>query len=374
MATGQGATARPSGVEVTGVHQYDAWQRREMPHVELLRTDLWSIPLPMPESPLRYVSVYALAGPGGLTLIDAGWGSDEAWTALKSGLATFGADVSDIRACLVTHLHYDHIGLAGRIREASDAWIALHPADQEVLADPAFREPHRALPADIDWLVSLGAPRDEAARMRSSSPAYARRAEIVMPDRLIEGGTSVTVRGWQLRALHTPGHTPGHLCFVDERTHDLFGGDSLLPRITPSIGAYRHGGDALGDFLASLDTMAAAGLEHVLPAHEWRFRGVDTRTAEIRDHHRDRLREVVEAVRDHPGDVPWRLAARLHWSRPWSEYDGMLRIQAVAETAAHLVHLCRLGVVAATDEPVPRYQLPAGPPNTGPPNTRTPER
>lgn len=344
--------------EVTGLDQYRAWRQRELPPAEMLRTDLWSIPLPIPDNPLRYVSVYVLAAPDGLTLIDAGWGSDEAWAALLAGLATFGADVSDIHGCLITHQHFDHIGLASRIREASDAWIALHPADYEAITDPDFREPDRAVPVDIEWLVSLGAPSEEARRLRSSPAPFLRRATIAVPDRLIEDGELVGVLGWELRAVHTPGHTRGHLCFVEERTRELFGGDSLLPRITPSVAAYRDGrGDALGDFLASLDKMATHAIDEVLPAHEWRFRGVDARIAELHEHHRERLREVVEAVRSHPGDVPWQLAAELRWSHRWSEYDGPLRIQAVGETAAHLVHLCRRGVIAATDEPVPHYYL-----------------
>src|ERR1700744_5643357 len=260
--------------EITGFDQHYAWRHRELPPVEMLRTDLWSIPLPIPDNPLRYVSIYVLATPRGLTLIDAGWGSDEAWAALRSGLATLGADISDIQGCLVTHQHFDHIGLAARIREASGAWIALHPADYEAVADPDFREPDRAVPVDIEWLVSLGASRDEARRLRSSPAPFRRRATIAMPDRLIEDGELVGGRGWDLRAVHTPGHTRGHLCFLEERTRELFGGDSLLPRITPSVAGYRDGhGDALGDFLASLDKMATYTIGEVLPAHEWRFRG-----------------------------------------------------------------------------------------------------
>ena len=36
---------------------------------------------------------------------------------------------------MVTHIHPDHYGLAGRIREASGAWISLHPADAALIHD-----------------------------------------------------------------------------------------------------------------------------------------------------------------------------------------------------------------------------------------------
>lgn len=46
---------------------------------------LWSIPVPIPvpipDNPLRYVLVYAFELPDGVAIVDAGWDTDEAWTA-----------------------------------------------------------------------------------------------------------------------------------------------------------------------------------------------------------------------------------------------------------------------------------------------------
>ena len=122
-----------AGVEVTGTEQHAAWQAREVPGVEQLADGLWSIPVPMP-GPLRWVTVYAFAGPQGLVLVDAGWDGEQAWTSLTDGLAVLGATPTDVRGVLVTHLHLDHLGLAARLREESGAWVALHAADREVLA------------------------------------------------------------------------------------------------------------------------------------------------------------------------------------------------------------------------------------------------
>ena len=84
-----------------------------MPPVEQLDGDLWSVPVPIPDNPLRYVSSYAFGAGEGLVLIDAGWGSEEAWQSLLAGLESIGAGIADVRGVLVTHLHFDHIGLAG---------------------------------------------------------------------------------------------------------------------------------------------------------------------------------------------------------------------------------------------------------------------
>ena len=75
----------PVVVVVTGTAQKAAWDRKVLPPVEQVRPGLWSIPVPIPDNPLRYVLVYALElDGGGVALVDAGWNTDEAWSALSA--------------------------------------------------------------------------------------------------------------------------------------------------------------------------------------------------------------------------------------------------------------------------------------------------
>lgn len=346
-----------SEVEVTGTVQREAWAQRVQPPAEKLRADLWSIPITLPNNPLRYTTVYALAGEDDVTLIDAGWDSEDGWRQLQDGLAEFGASITDVSGVLVTHQHFDHIGLARRIRETTGAWVALHPADAAIISKPDFRQEGLAVETDVQWLIQLGAPVEEANRLRRPG-GMDKDAAFVVPDRMIEDGDLIDASGWTLRAVHTPGHTPGHLAFYDETTDLLFGGDTILPRISPNVSASpHHDDDALGDFLGSLDKLARREPDDVLPAHEWRFRGVGARVGELKAHHDKRLAELLDVIRRHPGSVPWDMAAELTWSRPWDQYDGYMRVSAVGETMAHVVRLLRLGLVAASAEPVPRYTV-----------------
>jgi glyoxylase-like metal-dependent hydrolase (beta-lactamase superfamily II) len=343
-------------IETTGPLQREAWLRKQLPPVEQVRPDLWSIPVPMPLGPLRYVSVYALAGESAITLIDAGWDSEEAWDALGDGLTAIGAGVADVTGVLVTHQHVDHLGLAARLRERTGAWVALHGADRDLIARPEYRVPEQAAIADVEWLLRLGASPEEAQRLRYDDASRLMRARMALPDRLLCDGERLDLPGWQLRAVHTPGHTPGHTCFVAESRELLFAGDHLLPRISPNISVdYRDDVDALGDFLASLTKIAAYDTAEVLPAHEWRYRGAARRARALQAHHRQRLEEVRAVIAERPGSTPWQLAAHLTWSRPWDNYDGHMRIQAVNETAAHVVHLLRCGVIVR--EPQGGYRL-----------------
>src|SRR4029078_12265054 len=80
---------------------------RPLPPVEQVGPGLWSIPVPLP-IPLRYVFVYAFATDRGPFLVDAGWNTDEAFTALDAGLAQAGFAMTDVQGVMVTHIHPDH--------------------------------------------------------------------------------------------------------------------------------------------------------------------------------------------------------------------------------------------------------------------------
>lgn len=346
----------PDGV--TGVVQWQAWQRRELPPVETLRTDLWSIPIPIPGSPLRYVTSYAFATPSGIVLIDSGWDSEQSWAALTAGLASFGGSVADVAGVLVTHFHFDHAGQAARIRTESGAWVAMHPADAEVIARPSMQSAQVAIENEGRWLRSLGAPPDEVAAILPTPEQMAPFLATARPDRMLHHGDVVDLGGTALRVLHTPGHTAGHVCFHDERVGALFAGDHLLPRITPNISVQFDEQDPLGAYLRSLDEVRDLPAEEVLPAHEWRYRDHAARVDELKEHHRHRLDELWTLLEKDPGSVPWELAAGMTWSRPWDQYEGRMRVFAVTETAAHLHRLVgegRASVSTATGDPVPRY-------------------
>jgi glyoxylase-like metal-dependent hydrolase (beta-lactamase superfamily II) len=346
------------GVDITGTAQHEAWRARALPPVERLREDLWSIPVPIPHGGLRYVSAYvlALAG-GGLGLVDTGWDTDEAWTTLADGLAAIGGSVADVRGVLVTHLHADHLGLARRVREASGAWVAMHPADVSLVGSAVHRDAVAAVAAEVAFLVSLGADPEEAAEDVGLPEHHEQFSRMAIADRLLEDGDVADLPGWRMRALHTPGHTPGHLCFAEERTGLFFSGDHVLPRISPNISTTHNGqADPLREFLTSLDAVGAREepLE-VLPAHEWRFRGLADRTRQLAEHHEHRLAELLAAVKENPGSTPWQLAAHLTWSRPWEQYERRMRIFAVTETDAHLRLLASRGQVVGSGGAVPTW-------------------
>ena len=357
------ATPDPAAaaLEPTSPEQYRAWRERALPPTEQVAPGLWAVPVPLPTPGLRYVTVYLLelAG-GGVALVDAGWDTPEAWDALQQGLAAAGATPGDVRAVLVTHIHPDHYGLAGRVREASGAWVALHPADAALLqlryedVDPLIKQVNAALEA---W----GVPLEEAELLGSASVMARAWVRTAKPDVLLEDGDRPQLAGWQLRTVWTPGHSPGHVCFYDPERRLLLSGDHVLPHTSPNVSVHpQQRPDPLGDYLAGLETLARLDVAEVLPAHEYRFRRLDRRVAALREHHARRLEELVAALRERPGQTVWELTQAATWSRPLEEFPPFLRRAAAGETLAHLTRLERAGRVRAEGDRPIRWYAQAG--------------
>jgi glyoxylase-like metal-dependent hydrolase (beta-lactamase superfamily II) len=344
-------------VEVTGVLQKAAWDRHVLPPVEQVRPGLWSIPVPIPENPLRYVLVYALELDDGVAIVDAGWNTDDAWQALTDGLVEAGGSISDVRAVLVTHIHPDHYGLAGRVREESGAWIGLHPDDAEML-EARYIETDDLLARMRDFLEDAGVPPFKLPDLNMASMMIRSQVTMAEPDVLFEDGARVDIKGWDLRTVWTPGHSPGHVCFYSDAHRLLLSGDHVLPRITPNIGVHtQQFPNPLGNYLESLLKVQNLGVDEVLPAHEYRFADLRGRLDEIITHHADRLAEIEGLLAARPGATAWELSIRLSWSRPWDEIPEFMQRAAVGETLAHIVLLENHGRVRREGQAPSRFVL-----------------
>jgi glyoxylase-like metal-dependent hydrolase (beta-lactamase superfamily II) len=250
--------------------------------------------VPIPDNPLRYVLVYAFELADGVALVDPGWDCDEAWHALIAGLRTAGHDIADVRGVLVTHLHPDHFGLVGRVKGASGAWVAMHRADADLVRYQAPAEAAEWASQSREQLKRAGAPQ----HLHSGSHAVplARFDLGGGADVLLGDGDRVDLPGWNLQAIATPGHTPGHLCLVEEDLGVLLSGDHVLPRISPHISLVPGQlADPLGTYLDSLRRIATVEVDEVLPAHEYRFRGLTERAHALLSHHAERLIEIERA-------------------------------------------------------------------------------
>jgi glyoxylase-like metal-dependent hydrolase (beta-lactamase superfamily II) len=321
-----------------------------MPSVEQVQPGVWSIPVPIPNNPLGYTLVYALATDRGPVLIDAGWHDPETLAALDAGVRTAGFELSEVHGVLVTHHHPDHHGLAGEVRERSGAWVALHAADAEIV------RAHRGSLTDrkedarqrtIEALHAAGAPPEEAEALL----AHHERLELelpALPDRELTDGELADTPGRELRVIWTPGHSPGHVCLHLADADVLFAGDHALPGITPHVGLYEFAApdaNPLGDFLASLRRVADLAPSQVLPAHQERFEDLPGRVDALLAHHEERFVEIEQLMATAGPLTMWEVAERMTWYRTWDELPPIMRRIAMSEAAAHVRYLERAGRV-----------------------------
>jgi glyoxylase-like metal-dependent hydrolase (beta-lactamase superfamily II) len=315
---------------------------------------VWATALPFP-SPLTFSFSYLIESASGLIVVDLGCDTDESWERFLQGLTKVGKSLHDIRGAVITHIHPDHYGLAGRLKQHTDAWIAVHPGELSALV-PDERGALRRIDEMAAWLRQCGVPTTELDELRRESAGLVAALSRVRPDVNLADGVPVAGTDGSLVSVHTPGHTPGHSCFVDRERGLVFTGDHVLPRVTPNVSKRPTSDvDPLRDFAASLGRLQQLdGSEDLvaLPGHEWVFSGLSDRLEVIHEHHVERLDEIEAAVRAGASTV-WDVALAVGWARPFESLQPRARRSAMGETYSHLYWLFtagRLALIPGTPE------------------------
>ncbi len=299
------------------------------------------IRLPMAGNPLRYINGYVLDDDDGCTLVDCGWKADDVLVALHEGLAEVGKTLADVRRLLLTHFHFDHYGLAGTLVAAGIPLLAMHARDWSVLERIG---PDRAADDAIAdaWIARNGFRAPDGER---PDDLEHHRFDFVAPTRLLDDGESVG----RLRAMWTPGHSPGHLCYLDMRSGKILTGDHVLDPITPHVGVWHdHGRDPLGEYIGSLHRIGAMPNTGALPAHGEPFPDLSRRTDELLAHEAEREQQVLAVLRARGTTTGGDVARALKWRRRGDSFEMLPPVHqqfAVAETIAHLEHLHAAGTI-----------------------------
>jgi glyoxylase-like metal-dependent hydrolase (beta-lactamase superfamily II) len=341
-----------------------AWAAAGM---EDLGGGLYRIPLPLPDDALRAVNVYAIVGPDGVDMIDSGMALVKAREKLTDSLGQLGLGLGDIRNFFITHIHRDHYTLAVELRRTLPGKISLGEGERVNLDAIRRARAERKDPGFVEVLHAMGAgslarPVRDLIGLAAGTPMAA--LGWADPDQWLTDGAVLDLGPRSLRAIHTPGHTSGHVVFHDEASSLLFAGDHVLPHITPSIGFQPHISRlALRDFLGSLQLMLKLPDSRLLPAHGPVSGSTHARVHELLGHHEARLAQLLAVARestvtahDAAGEIAWtRRQHRL------DELDLMSQVLAIGETAAHLEVLVVRGQLArqTSADGIDTYAAPA---------------
>jgi glyoxylase-like metal-dependent hydrolase (beta-lactamase superfamily II) len=269
-------------------------------------------------------------------LVDGGPLHSDSWSALEGAVTRLTGGWRGLRLHLVTHMHLDHFGIAGRVREASEAPLAMGRLDAERAAHAAA-EPDEEAAYREALLERCGVPGETAGRMGGGGGANPWVSHAAA-DHLLTGDVALPgAPGW--RALWTPGHTAGHVSLVRE-DGALIAGDAVLDRVTPTIGVNRQREDPVGDYLGSLERLEAVAVDLLLPGHGEPLARPAERIRELGAITRAESARVA-ALLDEGWRTPWEVTRLRHAARELPHSAWWL---ALRETLAHLEHLARLGL------------------------------
>lgn len=307
--------------------------------------EIYSIYVELPDNPLKNLNSYVLCSEGENLIIDTGFNRPECHKSLWEGIRELNLNLEKT-SLFLTHLHSDHIGLAGDFAKLG-CKIYMNGIDYDY-----FREikSGNVWPYMESWFIEEGFPEEEMRLQKTGNQARLYEPEEVFPAVTVSDGTEFTIGKEQCRCIHTPGHTPGHMVLYLPQRQTIFAGDHILFDITPNISVYKSERQTLALYLDSLRKIRDLPVRRILPAHRTCNLNVKERIERLLAHHVERLTEIGYTVRQYPGSSAYEIASKITWSargREWHEFSPNQKWFAMGETLAHLQYLLDKNIIAA---------------------------
>ncbi len=307
------------------------------------------IRMPLPFT-LNHINLWLLEDGDGWTVVDTGLGSEptrEHWRSI------FARDLGGrpVKRVIITHMHPDHVGLAGWITRKFEAplWITRleYMSCRMLVADTGREAPkdgerfYRAAGWDEDALDSY------RVRFGGFGKAVSR-----LPDSFhrIADGDSIDIGGRAWRVICGNGHSPEHACLWQPELKLFISGDQVLPRISSNVSVFptEPDGDPLSDWIESCAKLKREVADDVLvlPSHNEPFRGLHARLQNLIDSHERSLDRLEKRLKERP-----RRAVDLFGALFARQIGPDLLGMATGEAVAHLNCLISRGRAVRVPQP-----------------------
>lgn len=257
------------------------------------------IKLPLPFL-LNHINVWAIEDGDGWTVVDTGLATrltKAAWDAALAG--PMGG--RPVRRVLVTHMHPDHVGLAGWLAErfACRLWMSRleYLTCRVLVADTG-----KAAPEDgVRFYRAAGWSEDQIAGYQERFGQFGAKVS-PLPEsyRRLSDGQAVSIGGRDWTVIVGAGHSPEHACLYRAEDKVLISGDQVLPTISSNVSVWPTEPDAdpLSDWLDSLALIRAriAPDALVLPSHGEPFSTPHARIDHLIEGHQRALERLEQRL------------------------------------------------------------------------------
>jgi glyoxylase-like metal-dependent hydrolase (beta-lactamase superfamily II) len=255
--------------------------------------------IPMPGS-LGHINTWLLDEGDGVAVVDTGMlltMCSDAWKTLLAG----ALKDRPITRVICTHLHPDHIGLAGWLckKAGVELWMT---RGEWLTARMLTIDAREDTPKELA-VMQRAAGWDEAQIAFSQAKGWGNFGRMVFPMppsyRRLQHGDVLDLGAHQWRVVVGSGHSPEHACLINDTAKVMISGDQILPRISSnvSVNITEPEADPLGEWLDSIDRLLQLPADLlVCPAHGEPFHGIHARLTALRDEHHGRLDAVTAAL------------------------------------------------------------------------------
>lgn len=323
-------TERPADGELLTVAPGVKWLRMPLPFV------------------LNHINLWLLEDGDGWCIVDTGIAAKATkavWETLLQG------ELADrpVTRVLATHLHPDHVGMAGWLTERTGAPLLMTRSEYLSARLLAIDEPPPP-PENLAFYRAAGLNEEQLASYAGGFGIY---RSLVSPLPIsyqrIQAGDCLQIGQHNWQVLIGRGHSPEHACLYCAELGLLIAGDQALPNISPNVSIWptEPGANPLQDWLDSCRDLPAQLPADVLvlPAHGRLYTGLGARMAELIAEHEQGLDATRAACAQ-----PCR-AVDLFDALFRGAVNGGNRIMAVGEAIAHLAYLETAGELQAhTDD------------------------
>ena len=298
--------------------------------------------MPLPIA-LNHINLWLIEGKESFTIVDTGWATDEnisIWEKVANDL------IGDkpVKQVVVTHMHPDHVGLAGWLCNIHHAKLCMSRAEY-LNCHLLLGYSHEDTPTEaINFYHAAGYSEQQLQNYRAHFGQFGRFVRN-LPHAYQRLQANDTLRmgdeDWQI--LVGEGHSPEHVCLYNTERNILISGDQLLPTISSNVSVWPTEPDAnpLADWLRSCQQISEEIDDEVLilPAHGKPFQGGRSRLhTQIRDIEQDL--EKLLAFCTEP-----RRAVDLFEVLFKSKITASNLMMATGESLAHLHYLREQGLV-----------------------------